>query len=59
MEERTDLATSNNSLKPRVASLERKTGETNISVTVNLDGDGFFEVDTGNGFLDNRSPWVV
>ena len=38
---------------PRTASLERRTGETHVSVTVNLDGQGFYDVDTGNGFLDH------
>ena len=37
----------------RVAALDRKTGETNITVTVNLDGQGRYDVDTGNGFLDH------
>ena len=41
------------SLAPRTASLERKTGETSITVSVNLDGQGIYEVDTGNGFLDH------
>jgi len=39
--------------EPRVASLERQTGETSVSVTVNLDGQGIYDVDTGNGFLDH------
>ena len=38
---------------PRTASLERRTGETHVSVTVNLDGQGSYDVDTGNGFLDH------
>lgn len=38
---------------PRIASLERKTGETTVSVYMNLDGQGLSEVDTGNGFLDH------
>ncbi len=37
----------------RQASLSRKTGETNISVTINLDGQGKYDVSTGNGFLDH------
>jgi len=37
----------------RTASLERTTGETSISVTVNLDGQGQHDVETGNGFLDH------
>ena len=38
---------------PRTATLERQTGETHVKVTVNLDGQGTYEVDTGNGFLDH------
>ena len=38
---------------PRQASLKRKTGETNIELTVNLDGEGHYDVATGNGFLDH------
>jgi imidazoleglycerol-phosphate dehydratase len=38
---------------PRIASLERQTGETTVSVSMNLDGQGLSEVDTGNGFLDH------
>ncbi|MFQ6026113.1 MAG: imidazoleglycerol-phosphate dehydratase HisB [Dehalococcoidia bacterium] len=37
----------------RIASLQRETGETRISLSVNLDGQGQYEVDTGNGFLDH------
>jgi len=37
----------------RTASLERSTGETNIALSVNLDGQGQYRVDTGNGFLDH------
>ncbi|HZA25459.1 MAG TPA: imidazoleglycerol-phosphate dehydratase HisB [Dehalococcoidia bacterium] len=37
----------------RTASLERTTGETSISVSVDLDGQGHYQVDTGNGFLDH------
>ena len=40
-------------LDPRVASLQRKTAETSVAVTVNLDGQGQYEVSTGNGFLDH------
>ena len=38
---------------PRTASLERTTGETSIAVSVNLDGQGQYDVSTGNGFLDH------
>ena len=37
----------------RAAALERATGETQIAVSVNLDGQGRYNVDTGNGFLDH------
>ena len=37
----------------RAASLQRTTGETDSSLSVNLDGQGEYEVDTGNGFLDH------
>ena len=38
---------------PRTATLERQTGETSVSVSMNLDGQGLSQVDTGNGFLDH------
>ena len=41
------------SINMRTASLERKTNETEISISVNLDGQGLYDVDTGNGFLDH------
>ncbi len=37
----------------RAATLERATGETQIAISVNLDGQGRYDVDTGNGFLDH------
>ena len=37
----------------RQASVERKTKETEISVTVNIDGTGMYTVSTGIGFLDH------
>lgn len=37
----------------RTATIERKTNETEIEVTVNLDGSGAFDINTGVGFLDH------
>ena len=37
----------------RTASIHRKTNETDISVEINLDGTGIYEVSTGIGFLDH------
>ena len=44
---------------PRKASLERKTGETSVSVSINLDGQGKFDVETGNGFLDHMVSQIA
>ena len=46
-------------ITPRTASLERATGETVISVAVNLDGSGRYEIDTGNGFLDHMVSQIA
>lgn len=37
----------------RTASIDRKTNETDIKMTLNLDGEGKSTVDTGCGFLDH------
>lgn len=37
----------------RQASVERKTTETSVSVTVRLDGEGTYDVATGVGFFDH------
>ena len=42
-----------NSASSRTAKIERKTSETDIKLTISLDGTGVYDVDTGNGFLDH------
>jgi imidazoleglycerol-phosphate dehydratase len=37
----------------RTAKIDRKTNETNVSVELNLDGTGAYNVDTGIGFFDH------
>ena len=37
----------------RTASLHRQTGETDIELTLNLDGTGKTDIDTGIGFFDH------
>ena len=43
----------------RIATLNRETAETQIALTVNLDGQGRYEVDTGNGFLDHMVSQIA
>ena len=38
---------------PRTGSISRKTAETAIDITVNLDGTGSYDISTGIGFLDH------
>ena len=38
---------------PRQAEIKRKTNETDISVFINLDGNGISEIETGIPFLDH------
>lgn len=37
----------------RIAQVHRKTGETNISIDLSLDGSGKYEISTGIGMLDH------
>ena len=43
----------------RIATLNRETAETQIALTVNLDGQGRYDVDTGNGFLDHMVSQIA
>jgi imidazoleglycerol-phosphate dehydratase len=40
-------------VKERVSTISRRTGETDICITLNLDGTGQASVDTGIGFFDH------
>lgn len=40
-------------MKLRKATIERRTGETQISLSINLDGEGMYDISTGNGMLDH------
>ena len=39
--------------KERLGTVSRKTAETNVSASVNLDGQGRYDISTGIGFLDH------
>jgi imidazoleglycerol-phosphate dehydratase len=43
----------------RIATISRKTGETEVSVTLGLDGSGKAEIATGIGFLDHMLALVA
>ena len=43
----------------RKAKVERKTSETQVSVQMNLDGQGRYEIDTGVGFFDHMLTHVA
>jgi imidazoleglycerol-phosphate dehydratase len=40
-------------MQQRIAKIERKTNETDISIELNLDGKGTFDIETGVGFFDH------
>lgn len=39
--------------KARIAELSRKTNETDVYVSINLDGSGIYDIDTGAPFFDH------
>jgi imidazoleglycerol-phosphate dehydratase len=44
---------------PRIATVSRRTAETNIDITLNLDGSGKFSCATGVGFLDHMLSHIA
>ncbi|WP_234122200.1 imidazoleglycerol-phosphate dehydratase HisB [Clostridium hydrogenum] len=40
-------------MEERKASIKRKTGETDIDINLNMDGEGKYDIDTGIGFFDH------
>ncbi|ODS01186.1 imidazoleglycerol-phosphate dehydratase [Methyloceanibacter methanicus] len=53
MQQRSKSAESAAPAENRTATVDRRTKETSISATVNLDGTGAYDVATGVGFLDH------
>ncbi|MEM7300056.1 MAG: imidazoleglycerol-phosphate dehydratase HisB [Pseudomonadota bacterium] len=47
------MASRKTAVKKRTASVARKTNETDISVELNVDGTGAFDIETGVGFFDH------
>lgn len=46
-------------MTPRTARIQRKTNETDIDLTLNLDGTGRSELDTGVGFFDHMLTHIA
>ena len=40
-------------MESRESTIDRQTGETNISLSLDLDGEGRYDIATGNGMLDH------
>jgi imidazoleglycerol-phosphate dehydratase/histidinol-phosphatase len=45
--------------EPRMARIERKTGETSVMVDVNIDGSGEYSIDSGIGFFDHMLEQIA
>lgn len=43
----------------RIAEIKRKTAETDIELSLNLDGKGNYRVSTGNGFFDHMTELLA
>ncbi len=43
----------------RIAEISRKTSETDVTVRINLDGNGKYKLDTGIGFIDHMLTHVA
>jgi imidazoleglycerol-phosphate dehydratase len=51
--------TDNVGMSARTASVSRRTAETSIDITLNLDGSGKFVTETGVGFLDHMLSHIA
>lgn len=49
----------NNPMTARTATVSRRTAETSIDITLNLDGSGKFVTETGVGFLDHMLSHIA
>ncbi len=49
----------NNAMTARTASVSRRTAETSIDISLNLDGSGKFVTETGVGFLDHMLSHIA